>query len=204
MPLPLGSADGAARSTPAEIVARDRDWAERIRAGDTAAFEAMVRAYADPLFGYAYTFVRSRDVAEELVQDLFVRLWSQRETWDVPRSLLSYLFQATRNRAVSYLRHARVERRFRERALLGEDASTLGPRPVPADESARVEELSAAIARAVAAMPQRCREVFTLSREQQLTYPQIAEALQISVKTVEIHMGRALAMLRAALASWNQ
>lgn len=202
MTLPVGS-DQTGDSDAGELVARDRDWIARIQAGDAEAFESMVRAYANPLYGYAYNLVRVSDVAEEIVQDLFLRIWSQRETWDVQRSLLSYCFQATRNRALDYLRHARVERRFRERSMRDEDASTLCARSAPTDELVRVGELSETIDQAIAALPQRCREVFMLSREHQLTYRQIADILQISIKTVEVHMGRALATLRAALSSWN-
>ena len=185
------------------VAARDRDWVERIRVGDAAALEAVFRVYADPLYAYAMRYLRSRERSEEIVHDLFLNIWARRDSLELARTLKSYLYQATRNRAISQMRHARVEQSVRDRVALGEDESTLRATPALADEEVRVGELRDAITDAVDALPTRCREVFLLSREQQLTYAEIAEVLHLSVKTVEIHMGRALLRLRASLCAWN-
>jgi RNA polymerase sigma-70 factor (ECF subfamily) len=192
------------RSSPVEqIAARDRLWVERIRTGDAPAFEAMFRAYKNDLGAFLQRFLRSREAAEEVIQDLFLRIWEQRHEWEVAVPLNIYLFRAARNRAISYLRHQRVETRFRERVSGAADGGVRPPSPSWADERARVSELEDAIERAVNELPERCREVFRLNRYHHLSYVEVAEVMGISVKTVEVQMGRALTALREQLASWR-
>jgi RNA polymerase sigma-70 factor (family 1) len=172
----------------------ERDWVERIRAGDPAAFEALFHAYHVPLCAFAYRYVGARDLAEEIVQELFLFVWERRETWDVRTSVKNYLFTAVRNAALSYLRHERVIRRREAETV------ELFARPsASADSETRAGELVAAVHRAVGRLPERCRLIFTLHREQGLTYAEIAQVLEISPKTVEVQMGRALKSLRKAL-----
>src|SRR5438046_8289010 len=88
----------------------ERDWVARIRSGDGTAFEALFHAYHAPLCAFAYRPVGVRDLAEEIVQEVFLYISERRETWDVRTSVESYLFTAVRNAAMSYLRHERVVR----------------------------------------------------------------------------------------------
>jgi RNA polymerase sigma-70 factor (ECF subfamily) len=198
--LPSGR---AASSAVEQVAARDRLWVERIRTGDAPAFEAMFRAYKNDLGAFLQGFLRSREAAEEVIQDLFLRIWEQRHEWEVAVPLNIYLFRAARNRAISYLRHERVETRFRERACGAADGGVRPPSPSWADERARVSELEDAIERAVNELPERCREVFRLNRYHHLSYVEVAEVMGISVKTVEVQMGRALTALRERLATWR-
>jgi RNA polymerase sigma-70 factor (ECF subfamily) len=162
-----------------------------------AAFEALFREYHARLCGFAYRFVHSRDVAEELVQEVFLYLWEHWERWDAGAPARTYLFTAVRNAAVSYLRHQRVVQRSEP------DLVDLFSRSRPtADADLRGAELGAALGRAIARLPERCRLVFTLSREQGLTYNEVADVLGISVKTVEMQMGRAYKALRRYLAPY--
>ncbi len=184
-----------------QFAVRDREWVAHIRAGDVQAFEAVFRAYKNDLGAFLRTFLRSPEAAEEVIQDLFLRIWEQRHEWEVTVPLNIYLFRAARNRAISYLRHERVEREFRERVGLMGVGGT--PRsPSWADEAASVHELGEAIDRAVKELPERCREVFRLNRYHHLSYAEVANVLQISVKTVEVQMGRALSALRGHLVDW--
>jgi len=193
--------DGAVAST----AARDRAWVAAIRAGDVAAFEAMYRAYKDALGGYISHLLHSREAAEEVIHDLFLRLWEQRELWDPPAALNAYLFRAARNRALNYLRHERVETKFRDRiardAAVAEAWPACAPTP---DETLRFRDIEHAIERAVSTLPVRCQEVFRLNRYQRLSYTEVAQVLQISVKTVEMQMGRAFVALRRQLAEWRE
>jgi RNA polymerase sigma-19 factor, ECF subfamily len=187
-----------------QTAVRDREWVERIRTGDAQAFEAMYRAYKNHLGAFLERFLRSREPAEEVVQELFLHIWDHRHTWEVSSPLNIYLFRAARNRAISYLRHERVETKFRER-VAREDFADFVPRPTDsADEGVRTDELRDAIERAVSVLPDRCQEVFRLNRYHHLSYSEVAELLHISVKTVELHMGRALTALRVHLASWRE
>lgn len=173
---------------------RDRVWAERIRAGDVAAFEEVFRQLAAPLQVFAAGFVGSAAVAEELVQEIFLALWCQRESLEIRASILTYLYVAARNRAITHLKHEHVVAAWEAAspAVAEERAATVEDDLVEAELSLRVQE-------AIDRLPERTRQVFTLSRHQNMTYDQIAQALGVSVKTVETQMGRALRILRMHL-----
>ena len=182
---------------------RDRGWIDAIRTGDAAAFEAMFRVYADGLCGFVYRFVGSRDEAQEQVQDLFLWIWDHRHEWEVAGTLKTYLYKAARNRALSRVRHQRVEQRFHLRSADDLATGSRATTCAQADQQLYAGELARAIDRAVTALPERCRQVFELNRKNHLGYAEIAEVLHISVKTVEVHMGRALTALRKSLADWT-
>lgn len=177
----------------------DRELLERLRArvGAEEAFEAVFRAWYAPLVRAAEAMLRDRAAAEEVVQEMMLALWRRRETLHVDESLRAYLYQATRNRALNHLRRQRIEHRAAPR-LAEQPVST----PV-ADAALGERELADAIRDAVSALPPRCREVFELSRVHGLTYAEIARTLEISVKTVEVQMGKALRVLRERLAAWR-
>jgi RNA polymerase sigma-70 factor (ECF subfamily) len=160
-----------------------------------SAFAAIVREHYGRLCSFAYRFVDSSDVAEDIVQDVFARLWRQFEGFD-RADPLPYLYQAVRNRAVSWLRTQGVRARWQERARPETDAAAPGPGPAALVEA---QEIRAAVGRAVQALPDRCRLIFTMHREQELSYSEIARVLGLSIKTVETQMGRALRMLRERL-----
>jgi len=162
-----------------------------------------VRHYSDPLCAFIYNTTRDVEATKELAQDLFLWIWRHRHEWDVRGGLTTYLYHSARNRAISYMRHDRLERRWQEEMARTGDAEFERPRSVQQDDNAGAAELSAAIDRAVGSLPDRCRQVFTLNRQHHLTYREIAETLGISVKTVEVHMGRALAALRRHLTDWT-
>ena len=176
--------------------ATDRALLARLRAGDEAAFDAIFRARYALLVGVAERMLRDRAVAEEVVQEVLLNLWRRREALAPDESLGPYLVRATRNRALNHLRHLRVEQRGAVYAA--------GPTEAPAQGASAVveDELGTALAAAVAELPARCREVFELSRVQGLAYAEIARTLDISVKTVENQMGKALRVLRVRLAPW--
>ena len=165
---------------------------------DIAAFEALFRTHYSPLCDYVYGYVRSRAVAQELVQDLFLRLWERALT---PAGTLaaSYLYTAARNRAVGHLRRERVAA-----AWAKSRSSVARAAPAGADEPLREHEVRDALEHAVAELPERCRLIFTLSRYRSLSNAEIAEMLCISVNTVEQQMWRALKTLRAKLAPYLQ
>jgi RNA polymerase sigma-70 factor (ECF subfamily) len=180
----------------------ERQWIGQIRTGDEQGFEALFRRYVERLCAFAYSYVRARDVAEEIVEDLFAWIWEHRFTLEVPRAVHAYLYASVRNRAISWLRHARSELAFVEESRL--DVTALGDaaRPAAADACTHAADLAEALGRALGDMPPRCREVFTLARYHHLTYAEVADVLGISRKTVEIHMSRALAFLRVRLEAW--
>jgi len=174
----------------------ERELLDRLRRGDNAAYEAIFRQWYAPLVATTAALLRDRGPAEEIIQDVMLELWRRRESLVLEQSLRAYLFQAARNRALNHLRRLRVETR-------GEGTIAAGmPTPEQADSEARENELSVAIQAAVAGLPDRCREVFELSRVHGLKYSEIATSLGISVKTVESQMGKALRVMREKLAAW--
>jgi RNA polymerase sigma-70 factor (ECF subfamily) len=191
----------AARDEPDDL-AQDgaaQEYLARLRTGDPRAFEAIFRAHAAALCAFAFSYVRLRETAEEIVQDLFYWIWEQRFTVEMPHGVRPWLFMAVRNRSLNVLRDRRLEFAAHER--LARDARSCS-RPAQPDAELSGRDLAAAVARVVAMMPARCREVYTLVREQQLSHAETSRVLGISPKTVEIHMTRALAILRAELGAW--
>ncbi len=173
----------------------DRDILDRLRAGIQDAFDSVFRMYYAQLVGVAESMLREREAAEDVVQDVMVELWRRRENIVLETSLRAYLFRAVRNRALNHIRHLRVAPRAEP------EAAELIAVPA-ADWDTLEKEMETALRQAVAGLPQRCREVFELSRVQGLKYTEIAEALSISVKTVEAQMGKAIRVLRERLAPW--
>jgi RNA polymerase sigma-70 factor (ECF subfamily) len=176
--------------------ANERDLQERIRAGDESAFDSVFRTHYGHLVRMAESVVREHALAEEIAQEVMLEFWRRRESLVVEQSFRAYLIRSTRNRALNHVRHQRVV--AREAASVAVDPST----SPSAEEEVLGVELERAVRDAIDGLPDKCREVFQLSREQGLRYAEIASTLEISVKTVEKRMGQALSELRERLAPW--
>lgn len=183
----------------------DESLIARVRRGDARALEQVFRRYGRAMLDVAERYLAVADESEEIVQDLFLWIWEHRASWTVAGELRPYLLLATRYRAFNRLRHRRVEHRFAER-LQGEAPSaqpTAPSQPPDPLDTVAENELSRVVAAAIEALPPRCREVFLFIRRDELTHREVAAMLGISTKTVEIHMTRALAGIRAAVARWR-
>lgn len=142
---------------------------------------------------FAARFLDSASHGEELVQDLFLWVWQRSPVIDESTPSRAYLYRAARNAALNRLRHARIEERwFDEQPLVEVEATPASD----FDHSELVDAVRAAVER----LPKGCRLVYTMSRQEGLTYQEIAGALELSVKTVEAQMARAFRLLRKALA----
>jgi RNA polymerase sigma-70 factor (ECF subfamily) len=176
--------------------ASERQLQERIRAGDEAAFDSVFRTHYAHLVRMAESVVRDRALSEEVAQEVMLELWRRRETLELEQTFRAYLLRSTRNRALNHIRHQRIVAREME-------AAALDPRHSPSAEDVTLGlELERAVRDAIDGLPDNCREVFQMSRDQGLRYAEIASALEISVKTVEKRMGKALSELRERLAPW--
>jgi RNA polymerase sigma-70 factor (ECF subfamily) len=196
--------DSASASDAAAQDARARHEAQlvaRARAGDQHAYGEILAAYYPRLVAFARAGLRDGrgDVAEETVQDVFLEIWARRETWTVERSLAAYLFRAVRNRIGSEHRTLRLEQGYAAAMVREPDTATAEK----ADEHLDEAELQAALAAALAVLPERARQVFVLNRREHLSYAEIAVVLGIAVKTVEMQMARALKALRTSLSDWR-
>jgi len=175
---------------------RGDEIAERIRKGDIKSYESLFRSSFASLTRYAYSIVRDHDTAEEIVQDLFFRLWKDREKLTIESSLNGYLFKSVYNRSIHYLDHKKVMAKHEtDMAFLGEES------PATPLQELQYNELQALIAKTLGNLPGKCGEIFYLNRFEGLKYREIAEKLSVSVKTVEANMGRALKEFRKALAT---
>jgi len=163
-----------------------------IASGDRNAFEEAFRMYYAPLCAFAVQYVKDQDVAEDLVQDLFVRIWQDREKINVSTSLKSYLFASVRNRALNAMK---VSARMRPL-----DEQNIGHVADSDRDEAEYTDRSTRVLAAIELLPEERRKVFKLSRNEGLKYHEIAARLGISIKTVENQMGKALKTLRAELA----
>jgi RNA polymerase sigma-70 factor, ECF subfamily len=165
-----------------------------LRAGDTTTFEMIFRTYYQPLCNYAYTFVQDRDEAEEIVQATFLSVWEKKEGLDIHTGVKPYLYAMVRNAALNVIKHEKVKQQHAAVELaVAERSSESVTRTVMA------AELEGRIYNALNKLPEQCRLVFKLSRFEELKYSEIAEQLNISVKTVENQMGKALRIMREQL-----
>jgi RNA polymerase sigma-19 factor, ECF subfamily len=173
--------------------------AVQLGAGDVNAFRHLFDTYFDRLYRYALRYLRSADESQDLVHDVFLQMWRHRRRIRLERDLRSYLYASVRNHALDRLKHRKVEDRFLERraaAMAGEDPVADS---TDAERDLESRELAASIQRAIDSLPRRQREVLELRWQQHLSYDQVAKALDISPKTVAIHLSRALERLRKLL-----
>lgn len=169
---------------------------------DVLIFEGLFRTYHTRLGEFARAYVECPAVAEELVHDVFLRMWERRSVLQDCASPKHYLYTAVRNQALKHLAHEAVVRR--SHAMVKEDGRVpgTGEGPVRADEQLEASELAAAFEDIVDRLPPRCRETFTLYREEGMSYAEIGEVMGISERTVETQLARANRVLRRELAEW--
>ncbi|HEX2968218.1 MAG TPA: RNA polymerase sigma-70 factor [Bacteroidales bacterium] len=168
--------------------------AEALHKGDRELFGQVFETYYERLCNYANTFVNNIDEAEETVQGLFLILWEKREVIEIHTSVKSYLYQAVHNQALNRIKHEKVRHLHAEFVQHNADTSS-----DPGDEKVIGGELEMKINEAINSLPAQCRRVFQLSRFENLTYAEISEQLNISKKTIENHMGKALRIMREKL-----
>lgn len=164
---------------------------EKIKTGDTKIFEVLFREYYYSLCRFTAGLIKSSSAAEDLVQEIFVKVWENRTKLNPNGSLKVYLYRASMNRALNYLKHLKIVNNWAE-------VSNSRPQkilPDPEQEFLR-KELFSSINDAVKKLPEKCRTIFILQRKEGLTYKEISEVLNISVNTVETQMGRALKKMR--------
>ncbi len=171
--------------------------------GNSRAFEEIFNRYWLKLYASAFKRVKSREVAEEIIQDLFTLLWAKRESVQIHKSLAAYLFTSVRYMVFNHIQKEIVRDNYKDSFQTTNvfcDNST--------EETVFLNELVRNIEKEVKYLPSQCRSVFELSRKENKTNREIAEVLGISEKTVEGHLTKAIKQLRVGLtdirrlASW--
>lgn len=164
----------------------------KIREGDIKTFEQTFRLYYAPLCMFSTCIVGRSDDAEEIVQELFYVLWRDHEKLQLQYSLKSYLYGAVRKQSLQYLEHEAVKRRYAE-TITNKDSDYMD---ADADSKIEYDELKQLIGDTLKTLPARRAQIFKLHRQKGMKYEEIASALQISVKTVETEITKALKVLR--------
>lgn len=166
---------------------------DKMKGGDRESFNMIFRRYYTPLVRFCVRFVADSDQAAEIVQDLFVKLWTNREKLAFTSSFESYMLRSVRNSAITYINKERAHADVNER-IYTDDSDANDP-----SETLQSNNLEASYQKVLSTMPEKRREVFLASRFDGLKYAEIAEKFGMSQKTVEAHMSAAIKQLREGL-----
>lgn len=161
---------------------------------DERAFEQVFKAHFKNLHAYAFTMVKDDVMAEELVQNIFYKLWERSDQLSISGSVASYLYRAVHNESLNHLKHQKVRSAYQSHTMY-----QMKDQADSASKKFSLKELEGKLRSALNELPQQCRTIFQMSRFQELKYREIADELGISVKTVENQMGKALKILRVKL-----
>lgn len=168
----------------------DKDIINLLNSNSEEAFEKLFRLYYGFLCKTVYRVIPDKLIAEDLAQEVFYELWRKKDQLKINVSLKAYLRQSASNRALNYIRDQRMK--FTDQEKLPEAQS----QQLNSLQQLQVNELQELINKSIAGLPERCRIVFSLSRFEEKSYKEIAELLDISVKTVENQISKALKVLR--------
>ncbi|MDR1381612.1 MAG: RNA polymerase sigma-70 factor [Tannerella sp.] len=179
---------------------------EKIKQGDADEFERMFRLYYKRMCIYAENIVEDPLEAEEIVCNMFVRLWEKREQMNIRVSLEPYIVSSVHNAALNFLKHREIEERYREKVQYRlKYMDLLNPESFDTPLTDMLDrELYEQIEKALATLPPQCREVFVSHMMDGLSYDDVAKKLNVSINTVRTQITRAMKKMRTALAAYDQ
>ena len=167
---------------------------EKLKEGDKSAFSSLFKAYYSDLVMFATTFLKDLDSSEEIVEDVFLKLWEDREVIIVTTTLKSFLLKLIQNRCLDWLRHTKVINSHYELVI---SSSPL----LECDTENYIlrSEIERIVEKALDKIPEDISEPFRLNRYEGLKYKEIAERMHVSNRTVEVRIGKVLQVLRDEL-----
>lgn len=171
---------------------------QRISAGDTEAFRVFYDLYSSQVYRYSRYFVKSEETCEEIVSDVFMNVWNNRNKLTEIEKIEAYLYIITRNKSYNYL-----DKESRLPGISSEIPNNIQVENLNPENLLLTKELEKAINSAINELPEKCRIIFLMSREGCLKYHQIAEILSISEKTVHAQIVTALKKLNAAIGKFT-
>ncbi|WP_372775762.1 RNA polymerase sigma-70 factor [Mangrovibacterium sp.] len=174
----------------------DRELFSKVMSDDELAFGELFHRYYAALCVFADQMLHDEQKTRELVQEVFVRLWEKRQQVQIHSSVKSYLFRAVKNESINWIKHQKVAQKYIDQ-LVPDERST------QADQFVLEVDLLRKIEAGIEALPPKRKEIYKLSRQEGLSYREIAGQLGISVKTVETQMGLALKHLREQLKDYR-
>ena len=166
----------------------------KFRDGDMNAFQKIYNSFCEPLYRFAYSYLKDSFEAEEIVQDVFLKVWEKRAEVDLQKSFKSYLYRITVNKIFNELKHRVVKQKYEQHALKFDQLT--GETPESAIE---FQELNAKLEQLLSKLPEQQRNIFIMSRWRGVPNAEIAEKLNISVRTVENQIYRAAKFVKLHL-----
>lgn len=165
-----------------------------LRSGSHQAYEMLFTEWYVPLCNYAYSILRDQDEAKDIVQKTFYKLWDQRAGIEIHTSIKSYLYRMVHNNCLNKIKQRKIYSEHNEHIAYETNDSVNNT-----ENSVLQSELQVQIEMAIEKLPPRCKEVFMLSRFQQMSYAEISKELNITTNTVETQVVKALRILRMEL-----
>ena len=169
---------------------KEEEYFRRMQQGDVRSFEYFFKSYMNLLYTYALGFVKSREPAEDIIQDVFVYFWNNRKQIRYTGSIYAYLLRAVRNACINYREHENVEYRYEQEVLHTEEEA------FDWQEIDSVKEMRQKLLDAIDRLPEKCRQIFMISCVDGLKYREIASQMNISENTVKTQIKLAYKKLR--------
>jgi RNA polymerase sigma-70 factor, ECF subfamily len=175
----------------------DKELYLKLKGGDEEAFQTLFLKYYSAMCRFANQLLNDRELAEEIAQDMFVKIWEKRALLNIETSVKHYFFRSVRNHCLNHIQHEKIKKQYANKIM--ESAH----QEINTEQYYLEIDLIKRIEKSIASLPPKRMEIFRLSREQGLKYKEIADKLGISVKTVEAQMGLALKYLREDLKDFS-
>ncbi len=172
----------------------DENLIARFRNGDMEAFREIYDAFCEPLYRFAHSYLKDSFEAEEIVQDVFLKVWEKRAEVDEHKSFKSYLYRITVNKVFNELKHRVVKQKYEQHAVNFDHETGETP-----ESSIQFQELNKKLEHLLTQLPEQQRNIFIMSRWKGLSNAEIAENLHLSVRTVENQIYRAAKFIKLHL-----
>jgi len=173
--------------------AKQQDANQQLNNAGSQELEQLFKTHFEGLYTYAYTILRDSHLAEEMVQEVFVKLYERAQHIRIETSLQSYLYRSVYNESLNHKKHQKAKANYRQFILHRQNPAS------PPKEAGNYLELEAKLQLALEELPEQCRTIFQLSRFEELKYREIAERMGLSIKTVENQLNKALKIMRKRL-----
>ncbi|HYG41259.1 MAG TPA: RNA polymerase sigma-70 factor [Cytophagales bacterium] len=156
--------------------------------------EELFKTYYSPLVKLVYRMLKNVEVSEDIVQDVFIKVWNNRQNLDETKSIKSYLYRSAINTTLNH-----IEKNKRSVQVTKIDSNLVSYSGNQTEEKVNFKELEKKVSAAIDTLPPKCKVIFVMSRYDELSYKEIADTLELSVKTVENQIGKALSIMREQL-----
>jgi RNA polymerase sigma-70 factor (ECF subfamily) len=177
----------------------DTDLVHHVRNGEKGAYQILFERYAPKIYSFAFSYLKNKADAEELVQDVFLKIWEKRETLDVSRNIKSFIFKIAVNTIYDFIRHKNIESVFKDFARENYEFHSNNTW-----DTVVFKEMQATLNQLVVKMPEQRKKIFQLSKIKGFTNDEIANKLGISKRTVENQLYRAVLYLKEHLKDESQ